>query len=160
VWNLVPRTKEEHRLRVFENSVLKRLFGPKRREVAWGLRWLCNEELHNLYASLNIVSVSKLRRMIWAGHVARLVEIRNAYKIMVGIHEDLGRPRHRCEDNIRMSVRKTMWGRCRLYVSGCYKHGNEPSGSVKGRKTRAWVTVSFSSRTLLHGVNYRRFPLT
>jgi hypothetical protein len=61
--------REEHRLRVFENRVLRRIFGPKRDEVAGGWRKLQNEELHGLYASPSIVRVIKARRMRWAGHV-------------------------------------------------------------------------------------------
>jgi hypothetical protein len=65
---------------VFENSVLRRIFGPKRDEVTgeWGK--LHNEELHDLYSSLSIIRIIKLRRMIWAGHVARMGEKRNAYR--------------------------------------------------------------------------------
>jgi hypothetical protein len=62
--------REEHRLRVFENRVLRRIFGPKRDEVTGGWRKLHNEELHGLYSSLGIVKVIKARRMRWAGHVA------------------------------------------------------------------------------------------
>jgi hypothetical protein len=61
---------EEHRLRVFENRVLRRIFGPKRVEVTGGWRKLHNEELHNLYSSPNIITMIKSRRMRWAGHVA------------------------------------------------------------------------------------------
>jgi hypothetical protein len=72
-----------HILRVFENRVLRRTFGPKREKVAGGWRRLHNEELHNLYASPYIIRVIKLRRMRWEGHVARMREMRNAYKILV-----------------------------------------------------------------------------
>jgi hypothetical protein len=65
--------REEHRLRVFENRVLRRIFGPKREEEgSW--RKLHNDELHSLYSSLNIVRVIKSRRMRWAGHVERMGE--------------------------------------------------------------------------------------
>jgi hypothetical protein len=67
--------KEEHRLKVFVNRVLTRMFGPKREEVVGNWRRLHNEELHNLYTSQNIMRVIKSRRMIWAGNVARMVEI-------------------------------------------------------------------------------------
>jgi hypothetical protein len=60
--------REEHRMRVFENSVLK-IFGPKR-DIAGSWRKLHNDELHSLYSSLNVVRVIKSRRMRWAGHVA------------------------------------------------------------------------------------------
>jgi hypothetical protein len=64
--------REEHRLRVFENRVLRRIFGPERDEVTGGWRKLHNEELHGLYSSPSIVRVIKARRMRWAGHVARM----------------------------------------------------------------------------------------
>ena len=63
---------EEHRLRVFEHRVLRRVFGPKRYEVTWERRKLHNEELNDLYSSSNIVWVIKLRKMRWAGHVASM----------------------------------------------------------------------------------------
>jgi hypothetical protein len=69
-WSLTLR--EEHRLRVFENRVLRRIFGPKKDEVTGEWRELHNEELHNLYSSLNIIRMIKSRRMRWAGHVARM----------------------------------------------------------------------------------------
>jgi hypothetical protein len=62
--------REGYRLRVFENRVQRGIFGPKREEVAGGCRRLHNEELHNLYASPNIIRVIKSRRMTWVGHVA------------------------------------------------------------------------------------------
>jgi len=67
---------EEHRLRVFENRVLRRIFGPKGEEVAGGWRRLYNEELHNC-VSPNIIRVIESRKMNWAGHVARIGEMRN-----------------------------------------------------------------------------------
>jgi len=86
---------EEHGLRVFENRVLRRIFGPKREEdESW--RKLHNVEPHSLYSSPNIVRVIKSRRMRWAGHVARMGEGRSVYKVLVGRHEGkrpLGRPR-------------------------------------------------------------------
>jgi hypothetical protein len=98
---------EEHSLRVFENRVLRKIFGPKREEDgSW--RKLHNDELHNLYSSPNIVRVIKSRRMRWAGHVARLGEGRGVYRVLVGSPEGkrpLGRPRRRWEDNIKMDLR-------------------------------------------------------
>jgi hypothetical protein len=92
---------EEHRLRVFENRVL-RIFGPKRKEDgSW--RKLHNDELHSLYSSPNIVRVIKSRRMRWAGHVACMGEGRGVYRVLVGRPEGkrpLVRPRRRWEDNI------------------------------------------------------------
>jgi hypothetical protein len=76
---------EEHRLRVFENRVLRKIFGPKRKEdVSW--RKLHND-LHNLYSSPNIVRVIKSRRMRWAGHVARMGEGRSFFRVLVGKSE-------------------------------------------------------------------------
>jgi hypothetical protein len=95
-WSLT--LTQEQRLRVFENRVLRRIFGPKRDEATgeWGR--LHNEELHDLYSSPNIVWVIKSRRMTWAGYVARMGEKRGAYRILVGRPEGrrpLGRPRRR-----------------------------------------------------------------
>jgi hypothetical protein len=100
--------REEYGLRVFENRVLRRDFGPKREEDgSW--RKLRNDELHNLYSSPNIVRVIKLRRMRWAGHVARIGEGRGVYRVLVGTPEGkrpLGRPRRRWEDNIKTDLRE------------------------------------------------------
>jgi hypothetical protein len=71
-------------LRVFENRVLRRIFGPKRDEVTGSWRKLHNEELHGLHSSPSIVSVMKARRMRWAGHVARMGEVRGVYNVLVG----------------------------------------------------------------------------
>jgi hypothetical protein len=90
--------REEHRLRVFENRVLRGIFGSKRDEVTGEWRRLHNEELNDLYSTPNIIWVIKSRRMRWAGHVARMGEGRGAYRILVGRRErrrPLGRPRHR-----------------------------------------------------------------
>ena len=103
-WSLTLR--EEHRLRVFENRVL-RIFGPKRDGVTGEWRKLHNEKLNDLYSSPNIVRVIKSRRMRWAGHVARMEEGRGVQKVLVGKPEGkrpLGRPRHRWEDNIKMDL--------------------------------------------------------
>jgi hypothetical protein len=90
---------------VFENRVLRRIFGPKKDEVTGGWRKLHNEELHGLYSSHSIVRVIKARRMRWAGHVARMGEVRGAYNILIESTEGrrpLGRPRRRWEDNIKI----------------------------------------------------------
>jgi hypothetical protein len=97
-WSLTLR--EEQRLRVFENKVLRRIFGTKRDEVTGCWRKLHNEELRNLY-------LIKSRRMSWAGHVARMGAKRNAYSILVGKPEGK-RPlgRHWWVDNIKMDLRE------------------------------------------------------
>jgi hypothetical protein len=69
---------------VFENRGLRRLFGPKRDGVTGGWRKLHNEELHNLCSSPSIITIIKSRRMRWAGHVARMGEKRNVYRLLVG----------------------------------------------------------------------------
>jgi hypothetical protein len=79
-----PTLREEHRLRVFENRVLRRIFGPKRDEVTREWRKLHNEELHNLYSSPNIIRQVKSRSMIWAGHVACIGEERKVCKVSGG----------------------------------------------------------------------------
>jgi hypothetical protein len=99
--------REEHRMKVFENMVL-RIFGPKRDEVTGGWRTLHNEELHTLRSLQSIIRMIKSRRMICAGQVARMGKKMNAYRILVGKPEGkrpLGRPRHRWEDNIKMDLR-------------------------------------------------------
>jgi len=106
-WSLTLR--EERRLRVFENRVLGRIFGPKRDEVTGEWRKLHNEELHYLYSSPNIVQVIKSRRMRWVGHVARMGEGRGVYRVLVAKPEGkrpLGRPRRRWEDNIKMDLQE------------------------------------------------------
>jgi hypothetical protein len=80
--------RKEHRLRVFENRVLRIIFGPKREEVAGGWRRLHNEKLHSLYASPKVIRVFRSRRIRWEGYVTRMVEMRNVYKIFVGKHEE------------------------------------------------------------------------
>jgi hypothetical protein len=94
-------SREERRLRVFENRMLRRIFGPKRDEVTWALRKLHNEELNDMYSSPNIVRVIKSRRMRWAG------KRRGLYKVLTGKPEgkrSLGRPRRRWKDTIKMDV--------------------------------------------------------
>ena len=75
--------REERKLRVFENMVLRRIFGPRRDKVMWKWRRLHNEELNDLYSSPNIVWVIKLRRMRWAGHVVHMGEEREVYRVLV-----------------------------------------------------------------------------
>jgi hypothetical protein len=98
---------------VFENRVLRRIFGPKRDEETGEWRKMHSEELHNLYSSPDIIRHVKSRRMRWAGHMARMGEERKVYKVLVGKSEGnrrLGRPRRRWEDGIRMDLRETGLG--------------------------------------------------
>jgi hypothetical protein len=104
--------KEEHRLRVFENRVLRRIFGPKRDEVTGGWRKLHNEELHDVYTSPNIIRIIKSRRMRCAVHVAQMGEKRDAYRLFVGklgLKGPLRRPRCRWEDNFKMDLGERGW---------------------------------------------------
>jgi hypothetical protein len=107
-WSLTLR--EEHRLRVFGNRVL-RIFGPEREEDgSW--RKLHNDELHSLYSSPNIVRVIKSRKLKWAGHVNRMGEGRGVYRVLIGRYEwkrPLGRPRRRWEDNIKLGLREKVF---------------------------------------------------
>jgi hypothetical protein len=98
---------------VFENRELKRIFGPKRDEVTGEWRKLHNEELRDFYSSPSIIRIIKSRRMRWAGHVARMKEKRNAYRLLVGKSEGkrpLGRPRRRWVDNIKRNLGEVGWG--------------------------------------------------
>jgi hypothetical protein len=104
-WSLTLR--EERRLRVFENRVLRRIFAPKRDEMMGEWRKLYNEKLRDLYSLPSIIGIIKPRRMRWAGHVAQMGEKRNAYRLLVGKPEGkrpLGRPKRRWADNIRMDL--------------------------------------------------------
>jgi hypothetical protein len=110
-WSLTLR--EEGKLRVFENKVLRRIFGPRRDEVTGDWRRLLNEEINVLYYSPSIVRVINWRRMRWAGHVARMGEGRGMYRVLVGKPEGkgpLGRPRRRWVDNIRMDLQEVEYG--------------------------------------------------
>jgi hypothetical protein len=110
-WSLTLR--EEHRLRVSENRMLRRIFGPKRDEVTGEWRRLHSGELYNLYLSPDIIRQIKSRRMRWAGHVARVGEGRNMYRLLVWKSEGkrpFGRPRHRWEGGIRMDLREVGGG--------------------------------------------------
>jgi hypothetical protein len=110
-WSLTLR--EERRLRVSENWVLRRIFGPRRNEVTGEWRKIHNVELNDLYCSINIVRVTKSRRMRWAGHVTRMRERRGEYSVLVGKPEGkrpLGRPRRRWAYNIKMDLQKVVRG--------------------------------------------------
>jgi hypothetical protein len=110
---LVSDIREEHRLRVFENRVLRRIYGPKRDKVTEGWIKLHKEQFHDLYSSSSIIRIMKSRRMRWEGHVARMGKKTNAYRLLVGKPEGrrpLGRPRRRWVDNIRLDIVELGWG--------------------------------------------------
>jgi hypothetical protein len=110
IWSLTLR--EEHRLRVSENRVLRGIFGPKGDEVTGEWRKLHNGDLHNLYSSPDIIRQITSRRMLWAGHVARMGQGRNVYRVLVGKPEGkrpLERPNRRWEDEIKMDLREICW---------------------------------------------------
>ena len=162
-WSLTLR--EERKLRVFENIVLRRIFVPRRDEVTGEWRRLHNEELTDLYSSPNIVRVIKSRRMRWAGHVARMDEERGVYRVLVGKPEGrrpLGRPRRRWVDNIRMGLQEEGCGymdwiglaqdrdRWRTLVSAVMNF-RVPWNA--GNFLTSCKPVSFSRRTLQQGVS-------
>jgi hypothetical protein len=132
---------------VFENKVLRKIFGPKRDEVTGGWRKLHNEELRDLYSSPSIIRIIKSRRMRWAGHVAQMGEKRIAYRLLVGKPEGkrpLRRPRRRWADNIKIDLLEIGWGgvdwiglaqdrdKWRALV-------DEPLGSIKCWETIKWL---------------------
>jgi len=105
--------RDERKLRMFENMVLRRIFRPRRDEVTGEWRRFHNEEPNDLYSSPNIVRVINSRRMRWAGHVARMGEERGVYRVLVRKAEGrrpLGRPRRRWVDNIRMDLQEVGCG--------------------------------------------------
>jgi hypothetical protein len=104
-WSLTER--EEHRLRVFENRVLRKIFGPTGDTVTEELRKIHNEDLYDLCPPPNMIGVIKMER--WAGHVARMGDRRGSYWALEGRserHRPLGRPRRRWEDDIKMSLQQ------------------------------------------------------
>jgi len=135
-WSLTLR--EERKLKVFENMVLRRIFGPRRDEVTGEWRRLHNDDL---YSSRSIVRVIKSRRMRWAGNVARMGEVTGVYRVLVGKPEGkrtLGRLRRRWVDNIRTDLQEVECGYMdwiglaqNRQVAEAFACGNEPSGSVK-----------------------------
>ena len=109
-WSLTSR--EECRLRVFENRVLRRIFGPRTDEVTGEWRKLHNEELYALYSSPDIIRVIKLRIHGWVGHIAHTGKSRGAYRVLVGKPErrrPLERPRRKWKDNVKMDFRELRW---------------------------------------------------
>ncbi|KAJ4433064.1 hypothetical protein ANN_15321 [Periplaneta americana] len=138
----------EQRLRVFENKVLRKIFGAKRDEVTGEWRKLHNAELHALYSSPDIIRNIKSRRLRWAGRVARMGESINAYRLLVVRPEGkrpLRRPRCRWEDIIKMDLREMGYdGRDWINVGGLmdqWRGGNEPPGSLKASN----IFVAFQS---------------
>ncbi|KAJ4447597.1 hypothetical protein ANN_09604 [Periplaneta americana] len=140
-WTLTLR--EEHRLKVFENKVLRKIFGAKRDEITGEWRKLQNTELHALYSSPDIIRNIKSRRLRWTWHVTRMGESRNAYRVLVGWPEGkrpLERPRRRWEDNIKMDLREVGYDDrdwidlAQGPMAGLCEGGNEPSGSLKDSK--------------------------
>jgi hypothetical protein len=110
IWSLTLR--EEHRLRVFKNRVLRRIFGPKRDEVTGEWRKSHYEELSDLYSSPTVIRIIKSRRMRWVGHVVPMGEKMNAYRLLVGKPDGkrpLGRLRRRWVDNIMMDLGEVGW---------------------------------------------------
>ena len=96
--------REEHRLRVFENKVLRKIFGTKRNEITGEWRKLYHAKLHALYTSRSIIRNLTAGRLRWAEHVARMEQSRNAYRVLVGKPDGkrpLGRPRRGWKDNIK-----------------------------------------------------------
>ena len=161
-WSLTLR--EERRLRVYENRVLRRIFGPKRDEVTGEWRKLHNEELNNLYSSPNIVRVIKLRRMWWVWHIASIGERRSVYRVLVGILKEkrpLGRPRCRWEDNITIDLQKMKYRGMGIKLAQDRERWQTLVNAVMnlwgpqnaGNFLTSWELVSFSRRTLFHGVS-------
>jgi len=110
-WSLTLR--QEHKLRVFENRMLRKMFGFKKDKVVGEWRKLHNEELNNLYSSPNIIRMIKLGRMRWEAHVARMGKSRSVYMILVGKYvgkKPLGRPRHGWKDNTKICLQDVRWG--------------------------------------------------
>jgi hypothetical protein len=159
-WSLTLR--EEHRLGVFENRVLSRIFGPKRDDVTGEWRELHNEELHD---SPSIIRIMKARRMRWAGHAPRMGEKRKAYTLLVGKPEGrrpLGRPRSRWLDNIRPDFVEVGWGdvdwigmaqdrdRWRALVKSVL---NLRAPLNAGKLSSVLTSMDLSSSAQLHGVS-------
>jgi len=157
--------REKRKLRVFENMVLRRIFGPRRNEVTGEWRRLHNEELNDLYSSPNIVRVINSRIMRWAGHVARMGKERGVYRVLVRKPEGrrpLARPRRRWVDNIRMNLQEVGFGymdwiglaqdRDRWWTLVSAVMNLRVPGNA-GNFLTSCKLVSFSRRTLHHRVS-------
>jgi len=110
-WSLILR--EKRRLRLYENRVLRRIFGPNRNEITGVWRKLYKEALNDLYSSTNVIRVIKSRRMVWAEHVARMGERRDVYGVVVRKPEGrrpLGRAKCTWEDNIKLDLQEVGFG--------------------------------------------------
>ena len=101
--------REKQRFRLFENKVLRKIFEAERDKIIGEWRKLRNAELHTFYFSPNLIMILNSRRLRWAGHVVRIKESRNAYRVLVGRPEgkrSVGRPRRRWEDNVKMDLKE------------------------------------------------------
>jgi hypothetical protein len=155
--------REECRLRVFENRVLMRTFGPKRDKETREWRKLHNE-LNDLYSSPSIVRVIESRRMTWVGHMARMGKRRGVYRVLVGKPEGkrpLGRPRNKWEDNIKMDLQEVGSGGRDWIKLAQNREGWQALVNVVmnlqipynvGNFLTSLEPVSFSRRSVLHGV--------
>jgi hypothetical protein len=149
---------------VFENRVLSRIIGPKMGELTGEWRKLHNEELNDLYSSPTIAQVIKLRIMRWAGHVACMEEGRGMCRVLMGEPEGkrpLGRSRHKWEDNFKADLQEVGWGidwielaqdrdSWQALVNAVMNHGVPQNA---GNFLISCKPVSFSRRTVLHGVS-------
>jgi hypothetical protein len=147
-WSLTLR--EDYRVRVFENMVLRRIFGVKRDEVTGGLRKLHNKEFHDMYSLSNIIRMIKSRRMRGSEHIARMGEKRGAhtdYSDHTAPHTCIERQRCRWVDIIKMDLEGIGWGgvdwiglaQDRAKVESSSECGNKPSGSMKCWETIGWL---------------------
>ena len=162
-WSLTLR--EEHRLRVLENGVLRKLFGPKKDEVKGNWRRLHNEELYALYSSPNVIRMIKSRKMTWMGQVTRMGDRRGACRILVGRLEGrrpFERPRIGCEDNIKMNLQEVGWGGMGwtdlAWDRDSWQAIVKAAMNIRvpkndGKSLFSWGPVSFSGKILLHGVS-------
>jgi hypothetical protein len=159
-WSL--KVRKERRLKVYENRVLRRIFGPKRDKVTGKWRRLHKEELCDVYSSPNIFRVIKWGRVKWAGHVVRMGERRGTHRVLVGKSKGkriLARPLHRWEGNIKMGLQDVGCGGMDwidlVQGAGSCECGNETFGSIKCGDffLSNWGLVNFSRRFLLDGVS-------